>query len=89
MRRKRPLTSVAKNLLQSPILVRHTGPVSHVHFNPTAPHSIAASASAGVQIYMPKSSTKQKTISRFKDVAYCPQFRGDRRRRFCLCFFSG
>jgi len=66
---------------QSPILVKHTGPVSHVHFNPTAPHTIAASASAGVQIYKPKSSTKQKTISRFKDVAYCPQF-----RRECLHF---
>jgi hypothetical protein len=64
-------------VLQSPVLVHHTGPVSHVHFSPTAPHSIAASASVGVHVYKPKSSTKQKTISRFKDVAYSPQFRGE------------
>ena len=63
-------------LVQSPVLVRHTGPVTDVHFSPTAPHSITAAASAGVHVYKPKSSSKQKTISRFKDIAYSPQFRG-------------
>ena len=84
-RKKTPLITILQNWLQSPLLVRHMGPVSHVHFNPTAPHSIAASASAGVHIYKPKSSTKQKTISRFKDVAYCPQFRGEHRHSLASC----
>jgi len=65
--------------LKNPVLVRHNGPVTGLHFNPTAPHSIAAAASVGVHVYKPKSANKQKTISRFKDLAYCPQFREDGR----------
>jgi len=63
--------------LKNPVLVHHNGPVNSVHFSPIAPHSFAAAASVGVHVYKPKSATKQKTISRFKDIAYSPQFRGD------------
>ncbi|KJE94791.1 U3 small nucleolar RNA-associated protein 15 [Capsaspora owczarzaki ATCC 30864] len=60
-----------------PVVVKEYSAVSHIHFSPTAPWDFAVTSSTRIQIYSKKSNTVKKTLSRFKDVAYCGTFRRD------------
>eukprot|EP00658_Telonema_sp_P-2_P013680 TRINITY_DN15183_c0_g1_i2.p1 TRINITY_DN15183_c0_g1~~TRINITY_DN15183_c0_g1_i2.p1 ORF type:complete len:530 (-),score=100.77 TRINITY_DN15183_c0_g1_i2:220-1809(-) len=63
--------------LKHPVYARHTAAVTHVAFNPVAPHTLAATASTAVVLYQPRSSEEKKRISRFKEHAYSGVFRAD------------
>jgi len=63
--------------LQHPVYVRHPAAVTHINFNPVAPHNFAVSASTAVVLYEPRSTEVKKRISRFKDIAYSACYRGD------------
>jgi U3 small nucleolar RNA-associated protein 15 len=59
------------------VIIKETGSVTHTHFSPSSPHSLAISSSARVEIYNPNSRQLIKTISRFKDTVLCAEFRED------------
>ncbi|XP_070543000.1 U3 small nucleolar RNA-associated protein 15 homolog [Ptychodera flava] len=63
--------------LEFPVTVKEFGAVSHIEFSPIDPHNFAVTSSARVQIYSPQTNQVVKTISRFKDTAYCGSFRSD------------
>jgi len=58
-------------------LIKEAASITHTHFSPSSPHTLALSSSARVQIYHPSSRTLAKTISRFKDTVLCAEFRDD------------
>eukprot|EP01098_Paradermamoeba_levis_P009859 TRINITY_DN4126_c0_g1_i1.p1 TRINITY_DN4126_c0_g1~~TRINITY_DN4126_c0_g1_i1.p1 ORF type:complete len:520 (+),score=119.22 TRINITY_DN4126_c0_g1_i1:109-1668(+) len=62
-----------------PILLKQMAAITHVEFSPTAPHNFAVTSSTRVQIFDPNTNQAEKTISRFKDVAYSGSFRQDGR----------
>jgi U3 small nucleolar RNA-associated protein 15 len=64
-------------LIQKPILIKETASISHLHFSPASPHTLAISSSARVQIYNANSRQLIKSISRFKDTVLCAEFRKD------------
>jgi U3 small nucleolar RNA-associated protein 15 len=66
-----------RTLTQTPAVIRESGSITHTHFSPTSPHTLAISASARVQLYNPSSRSLVKTLSRFKDTALCAEFRQD------------
>ncbi|EDO31974.1 predicted protein [Nematostella vectensis] len=61
----------------SPIFAREYGAVTHVDFCNSKPHDFAVTGSTRVQIYSSTTHQVNKTISRFKEVAYCGTFRSD------------
>jgi U3 small nucleolar RNA-associated protein 15 len=63
--------------VQTPAVIRESGSITHTHFSPSTPHTLAISSSARIQLYNPNSRTLLKTISRFKDTALCAEFRDD------------
>ncbi|XP_071494279.1 U3 small nucleolar RNA-associated protein 15 homolog [Diadema antillarum] len=60
-----------------PVVVKEYGAVSDIDFCPVEPFSFAASCSTRVQIYNPVTNQVDKTISRFKGVAYGASYRHD------------
>lgn len=58
-------------------MIKETASISHTHFSPSSPHTLAISSSARVQIYNPNSRQLVKSISRFKDTVLCAEFRHD------------
>ncbi|BEJ15544.1 hypothetical protein CspHIS471_0501490 [Cutaneotrichosporon sp. HIS471] len=60
-----------------PLFIKHAAPVTHIHFSPTKPHRYAVTASTRVIVYAPKTGKVVKTVTRFKDVARCGEFRKD------------
>ncbi|XP_077864932.1 U3 small nucleolar RNA-associated protein 15 homolog [Saccoglossus kowalevskii] len=63
--------------LEFPITVKEYSAISNIHYSPVEPHNYAATSSSRVQIYSPQTDEVVKTISRFKDTAYCGCFRND------------
>eukprot|EP01116_Phalansterium_solitarium_P012419 TRINITY_DN28684_c0_g1_i1.p1 TRINITY_DN28684_c0_g1~~TRINITY_DN28684_c0_g1_i1.p1 ORF type:complete len:524 (+),score=16.89 TRINITY_DN28684_c0_g1_i1:42-1613(+) len=62
---------------EHPVLVKELAAVTHVEFSPVAPYEFAVTSSTRVNIYDPSTVEVQKTISRFKDVAYSGSYRSD------------
>lgn len=60
-----------------PLFIKHAAPVTHIHFSPAKPYRYAATASTRVIVYAPKTGKVVKTVTRFKDVARCGEFRKD------------
>lgn len=60
-----------------PIAVKEISAVTSIDFSKTQPFDFACSTSTRVQIYSTATNKIKKTISRFKDIAYCPTFRHD------------
>lgn len=60
-----------------PLFIKHASPVTHIHFSPTKPHRYAVTASTRVVVYAPRTGKVVKTVTRFKDVARCAEFRKD------------
>jgi U3 small nucleolar RNA-associated protein 15 len=60
-----------------PLFIKHAAPVTHIHFSPSKPHRYAATATTRVIVYAPKTGKPVKTVTRFKDVARCGEFRKD------------
>ncbi|XP_074650332.1 U3 small nucleolar RNA-associated protein 15 homolog [Tubulanus polymorphus] len=62
-----------------PVTKKEYGAVSYIDFCPVKPYDYAITSSGRVQIYNGGSSTIDKTISKFREVAYCGTFRNDGR----------
>ncbi|KAK2184549.1 hypothetical protein NP493_261g01018 [Ridgeia piscesae] len=65
--------------LEFPITKKESGAVSHVEFSPVKPYHYAVTSSAKVTIYNSRTNEVIRTISRFRDTAYCGSFRSDGR----------
>eukprot|EP00095_Tigriopus_kingsejongensis_P009714 maker-scaffold115_size343722-snap-gene-2.22 protein:Tk09714 transcript:maker-scaffold115_size343722-snap-gene-2.22-mRNA-1 annotation:"u3 small nucleolar rna-associated protein 15 homolog" len=63
--------------VQFPVSVQESGPVKCLDISPKAPHYIAVTGSARVQVYNPESNSVYKTFSKFKEGAFGAKFRSD------------
>ncbi|XP_052792545.1 U3 small nucleolar RNA-associated protein 15 homolog [Mya arenaria] len=63
--------------LEVPVVKKEYGAISHIDFSPISPYQLAVTNSTRVQIYNSTSLQIHKTLSRFKQVAYCGSFRSD------------
>ncbi|XP_062509297.1 U3 small nucleolar RNA-associated protein 15 homolog [Corticium candelabrum] len=62
---------------ENPITIKEYGSVSYVHFSPVKPYDVAVTSGSRVQIYSPLNGQVKKTISKFKEAAFCGSFRDD------------
>lgn len=58
-------------------LVKEHNAITHITFNPASPHDIAVTSSARIQVFSSKTRQVIKTFSRFKETAYCGEYRHD------------
>ncbi|XP_072050689.1 U3 small nucleolar RNA-associated protein 15 homolog [Amphiura filiformis] len=62
-----------------PVTVKEFGAITHIEFSPVEPHKFAVTSSSRVQLYNPATNQVDKSLSRFRDVAYSGSFRSDGR----------
>lgn len=65
------------NQLKAPLLVQEASAVSHVHFNPSAPHDLAFTSSTRIQILDADTQQVRRTFARFRNTVYSGEFRFD------------
>lgn len=58
-------------------LVKEHNAVSHIAFNPLAPHDFAITSSTRIQVFSSRTREVVKTFSRFKDTVYSGEYRYD------------
>lgn len=58
-------------------IVKEHNAVSHICFNPIAPHDIAVTSSTRIQVFSSRTREVVKTFSRFKDTVYSGEYRSD------------
>jgi len=81
--KKLPSTSVNSNEqrfggeFKKVLVTKHHAKITHLSYCPVAPNDLAVTSSTRVQVCDPLSGEAKKTITRFKDVAYCGSWRGD------------
>ncbi|CAH1797851.1 unnamed protein product [Owenia fusiformis] len=63
--------------LEFPVIKKEYGAVTNIDFSPVEPYNFAVTNSSRVQIYNCRSNQAEKTISKFRQVAYCGSFRSD------------
>lgn len=61
----------------NPQLVKENFPITHIHFNPVAPHDFAVTSSTRIQVFLSKTRQLIKTFSRFRDTVYSGEYRYD------------
>lgn len=61
----------------NPQLIKENHPITHIHFNPVAPHDYAVTSSTRIQVFSSKTRQVTKTFSRFKDTVYSGEYRYD------------
>lgn len=61
----------------NPQLIKENYPITHIHFNPVAPHDFAVTSSTRIQVFSSKTRQVIKTFSRFKDTVYSGEYRYD------------
>uniref|UniRef100_G3NKA3 U3 small nucleolar RNA-associated protein 15 homolog n=1 Tax=Gasterosteus aculeatus aculeatus TaxID=481459 RepID=G3NKA3_GASAC len=59
------------------IQIKEFGAVSSIDFSPVAPHNFAVTAFTRIHIYGPYSLEPVKSLTGFKNTAYCARFRSD------------
>ncbi|KAM8885909.1 U3 small nucleolar RNA-associated protein 15 homolog isoform 2-T4 [Spinachia spinachia] len=59
------------------IQIKEFGAVSSIDFSPVAPHNFAVTAFTRIHIYGPYSLEPLKSLTGFKNTAYCARFRSD------------
>ncbi|XP_068461468.1 U3 small nucleolar RNA-associated protein 15 homolog [Clinocottus analis] len=62
---------------KAPVQIKEFGAITSINFSPVAPHNFAVTAFTRIHIYGPFSQEPVKTLTRFKDTAYCGRFRSD------------
>nr|XP_054755792.1 U3 small nucleolar RNA-associated protein 15 homolog [Lytechinus pictus] len=60
-----------------PVTVKEYGAVTDIDFSPVEPYNFAVSSSTRVQIYNPLTNQIERSLSRFKGVAYGASYRQD------------
>lgn len=58
-------------------LVKEHNAITHIHFDPNAPHDFAVTSSTRIQIFSSKTRKVAKSITRFKDTVFSGEFRND------------
>lgn len=58
-------------------LVKEHNAITHINFDPNSPHDFAITSSTRIQIFSSKTRKVVKNFTRFKDTAYCGEFRND------------
>lgn len=61
----------------NPQLIKENYPITHIHFNPVAPHDFAVTSSTRIQVFSSKTRQVIRTFSRFKDTVYSGEYRFD------------
>lgn len=61
----------------NPQLIKENHPITHIDFNPVAPHDFAVTSSTRIQVFSSKTRQVTKTFSRFKDTVYLGEYRFD------------
>lgn len=61
----------------NPQLIKENHPITHIHFNPVAPHDYAVASSTRIQVFSSKTRQVVRTFSRFRDTVYSGEYRYD------------
>eukprot|EP00052_Salpingoeca_macrocollata_P021387 m.183248 g.183248 ORF g.183248 m.183248 type:complete len:497 (+) comp21517_c1_seq2:131-1621(+) len=62
---------------QYPVVVKEYSAISSINFCPVAPFDFAVCSSTRVQLYSTKTNALKRSVSRFKDVVSCAEYRKD------------
>lgn len=61
----------------NPQIIKENFPVTHIHFNPVAPHDFAVTSSTRIQVFSSKTRQVIRTFSRFNDTVFSGEYRHD------------